>query len=525
MRVLDLADVKTVDFTEADIKAEIAKALLQKRQQIKPDSTFVNLLLTATDRNTNAVVQYTVPTAAWVINYRLTQTKGKFSLEAYAVVHNNTDEDWNNYIVTVVVGEPLTFESDLDEQKTPKRKRVSFVKTVADGGNTAEVGYADEDYDDGTESLRSLGADRGGYAKSARAHVAVAACAGPQMAGGGLENAAPQKADTNLADAAEVGDFTIWTGKDAISISSQKSALVPLFDVELSEAQTVLYYKYAQNPSRPYRAVKFKNSTEWSLGSGPCSVYQDNMNEGSCALDACKPGEERLLLHAKETGVRVATETKPLETVVTSIALSKGVATTEKVHTSVTTYTIKNSKKEAFALELDHKMVLAAGELKSSHGVSEKLSDGSRIKVGLKAKEQVVVTATETFKNSDQVSFDAKWLRRTFVQTNNRMANDPKLQEVLTLQTTLDKIANDIQTANLRIQTLTTEQGRIRENLKAFDSKSEESGDFRASLKKSEAEIKTLSDTTLPSLNEQRVEAEKSLDAAKMKLTLTWANS
>jgi hypothetical protein len=34
MRVLDLADVKTVDFTEADIKAEIAKALLQKRQQI-----------------------------------------------------------------------------------------------------------------------------------------------------------------------------------------------------------------------------------------------------------------------------------------------------------------------------------------------------------------------------------------------------------------------------------------------------------------------------------------------------------
>jgi predicted nucleic acid-binding Zn-ribbon protein len=170
-------------------------------------------------------------------------------------------------------------------------------------------------------------------------------------------------------------------------------------------------------------------------------------------------------------------------------------------------------------------MVLAAGELKSSHGVSEKLSDGSRIKVGLKAKEQVVVTATETFKNSDQVSFDAKWLRRTFVQTNNRMANDPKLQEVLTLQTTLDKIANDIQTANLRIQTLTTEQGRIRENLKAFDSKSEESGDFRASLKKSEAEIKTLSDTTLPSLNEQRVEAEKSLDAAKMKLTLTWANS
>jgi hypothetical protein len=45
------------------------------------------------------------------------------------------------------------------------------------------------------------------------------------MAGGGFENAT--KAQAPLTDAAEVGDFTIWTGKDPISVKSQKSALVP----------------------------------------------------------------------------------------------------------------------------------------------------------------------------------------------------------------------------------------------------------------------------------------------------------
>lgn len=533
MRVINLDDVKTVDFTEADIKAEIAQALQNKRQGIKPESTFVSLQLKSQDdRSTDAVIQYTVPTAAWVINYRLSNKKGKFALEAYAVVHNNTDEDWNDYIVTVVVGEPLTFESDLDEQKTPTRKRVSFVKSVADGGNTAEVGYATESFgaaaDDGGEYETVA---RGGRSMAKSASLrSFAACAMPAMAGGGLEGGAPPKAATNLADAAEVGDFTVWTGKDAISIKSQKSALVPLFDVELSEAKPVLYYKYSQNPSRPYRAVKFKNTTEWSLGSGPCAVYQDNMSEGSCALDACKPGEERLLLHAKETGVRVLKETKRTETKITSIKVAENVATTEVVYTSVTTYTITNSKKDAFTLELDHQTNLQGAEVKSSHPVSEKLSDGSRLKVELKGKakeknETVVVTVTETLFDKSNTSFDTNWLRRTFVDTDNRLGDDPKLREVFTLQANLDKISRDVQVASQRVQTLTTEQGRHRENLKAFDSKSEEAGEFRTSLKKSETEIKTLSDTTIPDLTEKRDAAQKALDNAKLRLTLTWANS
>jgi hypothetical protein len=75
------------------------------------------------------------------------------------------------------------------------------------------------------------------------------------------------------------------------------------------------------------------------------------------------------------------------------------------------------------------------------------------------------------------------------------------------------------------VNTLNVEQGRIRENLKAFDAKSEEAGEFRASLKKSESEIKDLSDNKIPALMSEKERVQKSLDAAKMKLTLTWASA
>lgn len=509
-RNIDLEDVKTVDFTDADIKSEIKKALETKRQGIKPESTFVTLSLASTEEgrsNTDAVLQYNVPTAAWTITYRLSNNKGTYSLEAYAVVHNNTDEDWTDFILSVVTGEPLTFESDLNEQKTPKRKRINFVKDTADGGHTAEVGYEAMD-----SCLESTGYSARGMTKGA---MSFAACADSAGGGGGLE-----KVRNVAADAAEVGDFTIWTSKDAISIKSQKSALVPLFDVQLSEAKTVLYYNHTKNPTRPFRAVKFKNSTEWSLGHGPVSVYNDNMNEGNCELDACKPGEERLLLHAKETGVRIKHEPEATESKLTQISVSDGVAVQETLYTAVTTYTIKNSKKEIFMLELDHTKSLKFGnvQVKSSHTVSEQLSDGVRMKIEVPAKGTVLVTVTETALNTNSVGISTNWLRDTFIISTNPRENNQQVQDVLNLQGEVDKLAKDVQLANNRVTTLSNEQAVSFASHQLLRSWRRRISDFLAA----EEEITDTQNTKIPAIQQAQQLAQAKLDAAKKKLTVTW---
>ena len=513
IRAVDLEDVKLVEFTEEDIKAEINKALKSKRQSIKPESTFVNLMVSGKENNTDAIVQYTVPTAAWSINYRLTQNKGKFSLEGYAVVHNNTDEDWNDFILSVVTGEPLTFSSDLDEQKQPRRQHVSFVKDVAEGGNRAEVGFA-------AESFSMCDAvNEGAGLESVGRSASMALCAAPASASAkkGLK-----KAKVALTDSSEVGDFTIWTGKDAVSIKSQQSALVPLFVTALDDAKTVLYYKQSQNPTRPYRAIKFTNTSGWSLGYGPCAVYNNNLSEGNCTLDACKPGEDRLLLHAKETGVRVMCESPITKATRTKVALSSGIATDEITNTAVTTYVLKNSKKDPFSLELDHKSNFSNPEVKSSHPVSEKLSDGVRIKVELAENGQTTVSVTETLIVKNQFTITTDFLNQMFIETKDPLSNNAKIKEVMSLKEELDKTYRSEQVANERVGVLTNEQKRIRENLNSFDQKGEEAAGFRKGIMVAEEELKKLQGVTLPTLKANKVTAQKALDEAIKKLSATW---
>jgi len=57
-------------FTDAEIQHELELALQRNVDRIKPDSTTVELKLTA-DQDSEATVQYTVPCAAWKISYRI----------------------------------------------------------------------------------------------------------------------------------------------------------------------------------------------------------------------------------------------------------------------------------------------------------------------------------------------------------------------------------------------------------------------------------------------------------------------
>jgi len=102
-----LREIQSFKFLDEDVQVEIDKALQRNYQRIKPNSTFVELVLSAKDDKAEAVVQYTIPAAAWKISYRLRMAEGRATeLQGFAIVDNNTDEDWTDFHVCVVTGEP-----------------------------------------------------------------------------------------------------------------------------------------------------------------------------------------------------------------------------------------------------------------------------------------------------------------------------------------------------------------------------------------------------------------------------------
>lgn len=505
-------DLESVVFTEDEINAEIKKALDAKRQSVKPNSSFIDISLVSEKGETDAVFQYTHPTAAWTINYRVNQTKNNYTLEGYAVVHNNTDKDWKDTILSVVVGEPLTFECDINEQKTPSRIRKNFVKAQAEGGIEAEVGVC-------------FGATKGEANVRGRIASPMMACADPGVGGGGFENLS--HASSAKTTTAEIGDFTIWTGQDPVNIPSQKGSLIKLFDVTLRDASSVLYYKHENHPNRPYRAIKFNNSTEWSLGYGPVSVYNNNHNEGSCTLDACKPGEKRLLIYAKETGVCVTRENVKSASSVRSVAISSGIATTETLNHCKISYNVKNSKKESFVLEMDHIYNLDEPELKVfGTEIQEKLSDGVRLKTELPSDASIDVEVLETKVISQRVTFDANWIR-TYLMNIGRIPQEHlgKLQEILRIQEDLSIITKDLQQKNDEVTKLTGAQSRIRENIKVSSPGTDDHRNFSAKLRESENAIESLTNKTMPELQEKQKITTRHLNEALKGLSFVWNNN
>jgi len=126
-------EIAALTFTEESVQTEIDKALQRAFETIKPNSTFVNLTLVPNrDGEVETRIQYAVAQlGAWKISYRLRGLEGKWELEGQAVVDNSTDEPWNDVLVSVVSGSPISFATDLAEIRPVRRSRVNVVSDQA----------------------------------------------------------------------------------------------------------------------------------------------------------------------------------------------------------------------------------------------------------------------------------------------------------------------------------------------------------------------------------------------------------
>ena len=318
-----IRDIQNLQFLDEDVQAEIDKALQRNFQRIKPNSTFVELTVSTSVEETDAVVQYTIPAAAWKISYRIRLSEDRTTeLQGFAVVDNNTEEDWNDFRVSVVTGEPITFSTDLADSKLPQRTHVDLVSEAALGvveveapvimaGGAVGAGPTDFDMEDAL------------YSGTAEKRVRMRRAAPTS----GLAKMSKSVRVEN-AEIQEVGDFCIFESHSPVTIPAKRSTVIPVFDSEIAQAKHVLHFKSQNHPERPYRSVELKNETEFSLGRGVCTVFEDGDYGGNCVIPAMKPGETRLLAHALETGVAVQVERKRQRNKTVSISLADGFCNT-----------------------------------------------------------------------------------------------------------------------------------------------------------------------------------------------------
>lgn len=528
-----LEEIANVAFCDPSVQTEISKALKLNFQSIKPDSTILDLSLSSTaDAEAEAMVQYTIPVAAWKMRYAIRQTDTAFVLDGAAVIDNNTDEDWDNFRISVVTGNPISFATDIAHVVMPKRNFVHLVEAETLGNVRVEEGYP------GAAPAACLMA--GSVARSVKKSLHTSKMSLSNKASFGLESVDAadlyddgEVAQTPGVEAKDVGDFCVFTSKEPITILARKSAVVPMFAVDLQHAGVVLLYKERNHAQRPFRAVKFKNETTYSLGQGKTVIYNDGIFSGECVLESTKPNENRMLPHCLENSVKVVKTSKDIQTRHASINISKGVVVDEQVSTAVTEYVISNKKPEVFKMALEHDFRLSDSDIQVEiKGIEvkeqEKLTHGVRLYFELAADQTVTLAVTEVAAKRHRIvlhEFDQ--LRRTLVQAEP-IWKDTQIKMCADLQVQIDQIQDNIQSAMLRRTELEQQATRVQKSLEAVKGTSGSSGkvtEWVNDLDMTEQEIRKINKEMIPGLQTMVKKFTEQLREELKKILITWSEA
>ncbi len=534
-----LAELQKLRFQDQAVQTEIEKALQRNFQQIKPGSTFVELALTTDVEETQATVQYTVPAAAWKISYRLRQQEdGRFGFQGFAIVDNNTDEDWNDFLVSVVTGEPITFSTDLAESKTPRRSHVNVVREAALGAVEVEEALPEALVAGGGAPQVAIAAAPAGRAMDKRRRREFARATEPVER---MAKLAPS-AEVEAAERREVGDFCVFSAASPVSIASNRSAAIPVFQAALEQSKTVLHYKKENHAERPYRAIEFKNETPHSLGRGICTVYEQGTYAGSCIVPALKPGGDALLPHALETGVRVRHEPKRPQRRLVRLRLADGYCFSSYHVAQRTVYRVENQRDEPYALVVDHDYTLEepkvectlarAGAADAPLAVTETLKEGIRLRLMLGSREQFALTVIESRVEESRVvlvnvtpkveQYFTAWLEENLIATNGPLAKHPGVLKCLEIQRLLDAKGAEIAAAVAETQRLAERQDRLRKNI-AATGQDEQSARWKAELGQAEDKLVDLEENRIPKLRDEERQIKADLRRALERLAADWS--
>ena len=533
--VMDGVNVKNIkideiidfEFLEDSIKTEISKALKNNFQQIKPDSTLLDLSLSSTvDQDTIATIQYTIPVAAWKMRYSIRQEDDVFILEIAAIIDNNTDEDWDNFRISVVTGNPISFSTDIANIVVPKRKFVNLVDDEVMGNvdidNSTTCSFQNQDY-----TLK--GEKKFLYSKNED-------LANSNMASYSLGKSLTTSVLSPDIDVKDVGDFCVFTSSDPISILARKSAIVPMFSVELFKSKVVYFYKEKNHSSRPFRTIKFVNETQYSLGKGKTTIYNDGVFSGECVLEAIKPSEVKMLPHCLENGIKIFKTKNPVEDRCLSIKISDGVALDEKVFIGVTNYSIENMKNEKFQLVIDHENVLVdmPNVTIESTGVDikekVKLLDGTgfRIYIDLNPNQVLQFSIKEKSISTQKISITDKfsWIQQAIIDVKNPLAVNESIQSCVKIQQRIDELNLKLSNSNSDKSNLIEQSKRTRENVAAANSLNTNNSivfsDWVSDLNRTENQIRSIEKEEIPMYKNKINDLQKELSKSLKIISVSW---
>lgn len=278
-------------------------------------------------------------------------------------------------------------------------------------------------------------------------------------------------------DTQEIGELFEYRISHPVTIQRNSSALIPILQNSV-DGEIVSLYNQSVREEHPMNAVYLHNTSGLTLESGPMTIIENNTYAGEALMGRIKPNEKRFITYAVDLGCRVSVKEDESDEKAFLVEIANGEMRVHHKQTRTTTYTINNLSDRPKTLYIEHPYEKdEKWELTKTAKPVETTEDFHRFKVSIPADTTTQFAVSEALPDSDTYALSNITTNdiQLFVKSNYLTpAIKQALETIANLKTEMATLARQIAEKQSEINTITRDQERMRENLRALGKSEEE---------------------------------------------------
>jgi hypothetical protein len=492
LKTVPLSSITGVKILDAKVDRELSQALALVAGSRDARQKTVSVQFKGTGTRTVSL-GYIAEAPVWKTSYRLDLSGAKPFLQAWAIVENTSEVDWNQVRLSLVSGRPVSFIQDL---YTPLYIDRPVYIPANEAGPAPRINAASAPPAPAPMAMKSaapaLEASRDFMAEDSESVV---------LRDSGVRAAA------SGGTAGELFQFTL---QSPVSLARHRSALIPLAAAEL-EAQKVSLYNPSVDSVHPQNAVWVTNTTGLRLPAGPVTVYDGGMYAGDALTDSLVEKDKRLWTYATDLTVR-GDVTSSGDQSVTKITVVKGVLNYKKELNWTTTYRFSNLGTESRTVVVEHPY---RQERTLTTPGAEKAGDLWRFTIEAPAAAQSTLAVNES-QTVVETQGLAGWRSEQIVALVGgpgplSPAAKAALQRIVDLKGQVDRAVGAVADLERRKTELESDQARTRNNLAAVGRDSTQGQTYLKRLSDSDVQIDAVTQGLTPA-RKSLSDAQRTLD-------------